>query len=189
MQPKTENGNKKILTAANGVTMLRIIGTVGLLFLSPMTSLFLAVYTFTGITDALDGFIARRTGTASDLGAKLDSIADLLFYGVLMIKLIPVLWAILPWGEWCAAAFILSVRIASYLTAAKKYHCFASLHTYLNKLTGLAVFLLPYSLIISAGEIYGWVVCGLAFAASAEELAIHIISKEYKAERKSIFLK
>lgn len=184
---KIQNKHKEILTVANGITLLRIIGTVGLLFVKPISPLFLGIYTFTGLTDILDGWIARRTGTASDFGARLDSIADLLFYAVILIELVPVLWVILPQTIWYAAAAVLLIRIGSYLTAAIKYRRFASLHTYLNKLTGAAVFLLPYMLIVTSGEIYSWAVCGAAFLASLEELIIHILSKRYNPDRKSIF--
>lgn len=184
---KTKIRHNKILTAANVITLLRIIGTVGLLFINPMTPPFLVIYALTGLTDMLDGFIARRTGTASEFGARLDSIADLLFYTVMLIKLVPALWIILPQAIWYAVTAVLLIRIGSYLTAAVKYRCFASLHTYLNKLTGAAAFILPYMLLISWGEIYSWAVCGLAFLASLEELAIHIFRKGYNAERKSFF--
>ena len=148
---------------------------------------FLVVYTLTGLMDALDGWLARRSGTASDFGAKLDSIADLLFYGIVLFRLAPVLWQTLPTAIWYAAAVILLARLAAYTAAAIKFHHFASLHTWLNKLTGAALFLLPYILAISAGVAYSWLVCILAFASSLEELAIHLRRPDYRADRKSIF--
>ena len=42
------------------------------------------IYTFAGLTDVLDGWLARKTGRASEFGARLDSVADLLFYSVLL---------------------------------------------------------------------------------------------------------
>lgn len=182
-----ESKRKLIFTVANGITLLRIVGTVILLILTPVSPLFMIVYTLTGVTDVLDGWLARRTGTASEFGARLDSIADLLFYAILLIKLIPFLWIALPRSVWYATVAILLIRIVSYLTAAIKYRCFASLHTYLNKLTGIAVFLLPYAFLISAGEAYSRIICVTAFLASFEELAIHISSKRYNPDIKSIF--
>lgn len=182
-----QHKNKDIFTAANVITFLRIIGTIGLLFAGPMTPLFFGIYTFTGLTDILDGWVARHTGTASEFGARLDSIADMLFYSVMLIKLLPVLWILLPMTVWYAVGAVLIVRIGSYLTAAIKYHRFASLHTYLNKLTGIAVFLLPYMLMTSYRAEYSCFVCALAFAASLEELTIHIFHKSYYADRKSVF--
>ena len=72
------------LNTADIITMLRIAGAMLLVFLRPLSAGFLSVYTITGLTDVLDGWIARRTKAASDFGAKLDSIADLLFFAVML---------------------------------------------------------------------------------------------------------
>ena len=88
---------------------------------------------------------------------------------------------------WYVVAAVVLVRLAACAMAAIKYHRFASMHTWLNKLTGGAVFLLPYVLALSSGVIYSWFVCVLALAASAEELAIHLCRNEYRADRKTIF--
>ena len=66
---------------ADTITSVRIAASLVLLFFSLDYTWFLIIYTITGLTDALDGWLARRTGTASEFGARLDSIADLLFYG------------------------------------------------------------------------------------------------------------
>lgn len=174
-------------TAVNFITLLRMIGTMGLLFLRPMSPQFLTIYLLTGVTDVLDGWLARKTGTASEFGARLDSIADLLFYAVMLIRIFPVLWERLPVQIWYAVAGILLLRLIAYCTAAIKYRCFASLHTWLNKMTGAAVFLLPYMLIISSGVVYSWAVCALACAASLEELVIHLCRNSYCSDTKSIF--
>ena len=172
---------------ADTITSVRIVASLFLLF-PPLGSVwFLTVYTIAGLTDALDGWLARRTGTASQFGARLDSAADLLFYGVLILRLFPVLWQSFPVRIWYAVAAIVLVRLSAYATAYYKYHQFAALHTWLNKLTGAAVFLLPYVLAVSAGIAYGWAVCLLALAAAAEEWMIHLCRTEYCADRRSFF--
>lgn len=172
---------------ADTITSVRITVSFFLLFLPLRSAGFLAVHTFTGLTDVLDGWLARKTGTASDFGARLDSIADLLFYGIVLLRLFPVLWQALPMAIWYAVAVIFLVRLAAYAAAAVKYHRFSALHTWLNKLTGVSIFLLPCVLAVSKGVVYSWVVCILAFAASLEELAIHFCRPGYRADRKSIF--
>lgn len=174
---------------ADTVTAVRMAASFILLFY-PMKSIwFLVIYTFAGLTDVLDGWLARKSGRASEFGARLDSISDLLFYSVLLIRLFPVLYRILPGEIWYAVLGIVLVRLAAYVTAAVKYHRFASLHTWLNKLTGAAVFLLPYVLWGSSIVVYSWAVCILAFLASAEELAIHLLRTDYLADRKSFIQK
>ena len=172
---------------ADTITSVRIAASLFLLFL-PLGSVgFLAVYTLTGLTDVLDGWLARKTGTVSDFGARLDSAADLLFYAILLLRLSPVLWRLLPASIWYAVAAIVLVRLAAYVTAAVKYHRFAAMHTWLNKLTGAAVFLLPYMLAATTGTLYSWSLCVLAFAASVEELVIHLCQPYYQAGRKTVF--
>lgn len=171
---------------ADTITTMRMAASLFLLFIPLKSIWFLVIYTFAGLTDVLDGWLARKTGRASEFGARLDSVADLLFYSVLLTRLFPVLYQMLPGVIWYAVSGIVLVRLASYVTAAVKYHRFASLHTWINKLTGAAVFLLPYVLFDSNIVVYSWAVCIIAFAASAEELAIHLLRTDYIANRKSI---
>ena len=96
----------------------------------------------------------EKKGMASEFGAKLDSMADLLFYGVVLLKLLPVLWQMLPMTLWYAVAAVVFVRLMSYVVVGIKYHRFASLHTWLNKLTGVGAFLLPYVLVVTDGVTY-----------------------------------
>ena len=162
---------------ADTVTSLRIVLSLFLSNLPLWSSEFIAVYILAGLTDVLDGWLARKTGTASAFGAKLDSIADLLFYGILLLRLVPVLWKTLPMEMLCVVAGIVLIRLAAYATAAFKYRRFASLHTGLNKLTGVSVFLIPFVIPVSEGITYCWAVCALALAAALEELTIHLRRK------------
>ena len=129
---------------ANVLTSLRIVGTLVLLFLEPLSLPFYWVYTLSGITDALDGFIARLTRTVSSLGAKLDSAADLLFYGVILFLLLPLLSDKLPHGIWFWVLGIFVLRLFSYGIAYRRTREFFSPHTVLNKMSGLIMFLVPY---------------------------------------------
>ena len=174
---------------ADTVTSVRISASLVLLVLPLRSAGVLVVYALAGLTDALVGWLARKTGAACDFGARLDSVADLLFDGVVLLRLFPCFWQTLPAAVWYAVAVVLPVRLADYATAAVKYRRFAALHTWLNKLTGVGVFLLPFVFAVSTGVAYSWVVCVLAFAASLEELAIRLCRKDYRADRKSILQK
>ena len=128
---------------ANILTLSRMVGSGALLFLKPLTVSFYTLYFFCGITDILDGFIARITKTTSKLGAKLDSVADLLFYTILIVKILPILKTIIPNWIWVWVILVLGLRIFSYAISFIKNHEFYSPHTYLNKTTGFLVFLVP----------------------------------------------
>ena len=174
------------LTAPNIITGVRILSTVALLFTDPFRLPFFIIYTIAGITDVLDGFIARLTKKTSDFGAKLDSVADLLMYGVMAVKVLPRLIKTLSKGLWILSIIVLAVRLAAYVVAAIKYKKFASLHTYLNKLTGFMVFILPYFLAFGTNTAiipFCWSLGAVAAYASLEELIIHIFSKEYRVKK------
>lgn len=183
-----ENQTKHRLNAADSMTLLRIAGTILLVVLKPLSAGFFWIYALTGLTDVLDGWIARKTKTADNFGARLDSIADLLFYTVILIRLLPILITKLPNEIWYAAAVIFCIRISAYITSAVKYRLFASLHTYLNKLTGAAVFLIPFLLITDYAVVFCRIVCVVAATSSLEELVIHLRGKAYCPTIKSIFM-
>jgi len=185
-----KNKEIKLLSAKNlpnCITSLRILGTASLLFVDPFTSAFFAIYTLSGLSDVFDGAIARLMKTTSRFGAKLDSVADMLFYAVMIFKIFPVLWSKLPKIFWIVLCCVVSVRIIAYTVAALKYHRFSSLHTHMNKLSGFAVFTVPYFIHLGCAVPLCWTVCVISGIASLEELIIHIRSKDYSTENKSIF--
>lgn len=172
----------------NIITSIRIIGAVALLFLPAFKTVFYIVFTLCGLTDALDGYLARRLSAESELGSKLDSIADLLFYGVMVVKLLPVMIQKLPLTVWLMIGAVFALRLVIYIFAAVKFHKFASLHTYLTKMSSALVFLAPYFAPTGYFVIYCGVWSVLGMLAAAEEFAIHITSNQY-IPRKSIFIK
>ena len=76
---------------ANGITIIRILCSIILLFCPAFSSAFYALYLTAGVSDMVDGWVARRTHTASELGDKLDTIADIVFVIVCLVKLLPIL--------------------------------------------------------------------------------------------------
>lgn len=173
----------------NIITCIRIFGTLSLFFIKPLSVAFFVVYTISGVSDVLDGFIARTFHVESPLGTKLDSIADMFFYCVMLVKIFPVLFTILPTWIWIVVGAIIFTRICSYTLAAVKYRKFASLHTYLNKLTGISIFIVPYFLKRSFAPAICFAVCVIASIATIEELAIHITAAKYNENTKTIFFK
>lgn len=171
----------------NLLTVLRIIGAVALLFTEPILAPFYIIYSFCGLTDLLDGFLARTMKVTSELGGLLDSIADLLFYSAGLYHLIPYFWGGVPGYIWYAVGAVFAIRLAAYVTAAVKYHRFASLHTYGNKLTGLAIFCVPYLIPIMDDTAICLGVCIIGAAASFEEFLIHLRTEDYSSAPKTIF--
>ena len=175
--------------APNAITLVRIVGTVWLLFLPVLSYGFFTVYIAAGLTDVLDGVIARKCGTESKAGATLDSIADLIYYAVMLIVMFPTMWKILPRIIWVLVLAIIFVRILSYVTVAVRFHTFSATHTYLNKLSGFFVFLIPFFIATKIGVAFCFSVCAVTGISTIEEFILHLTEKEYTSQHRSVFIK
>jgi len=180
---------QEVLNLANAVTSLRLIGAILLIFIEPLSAAFYVIYTVCGLSDGIDGTIARKMGTSSEFGARLDSVSDIAFYLVMFIKLMPVLWEAMPLWIWYLVGIVLAVRLCAYAMAYLKYHTMAAIHTYINKVTGALVFLIPYMLLLPCEVTLCAITACVALIGSAEEFLIHAVSPVYQTERKSIFSK
>lgn len=178
---------KEKLTLPNCITAFRIVGTVVLLFTKPLSWSFYIIYTLCGLSDVVDGWVARKTGKTTEFGAKLDSIADLCYYAVMAMMILPVLWATLPVEIWYVVGFVLVLRLITYVLVAVRHHRFCSTHTYGNKLTGAGVFAIPYFIEQPIGEEFCFIACTISLLATVEEFLIHLLSKEYDTKTKTIF--
>lgn len=174
------------ITVPNCITMLRLIGSLCMIFTKIFTLPFYVIYTFCGVTDVLDGFVARMTKKSTEFGARLDSVADLLFYGIMLIKLLPHIYDVMPNEVPAMVASLVVLRICSYTIAAFRYKKFASLHTYMNKASGFCCFLMPYLIKINIPEvIVYWIVYAVALVAGLEELIIHSTAQTYGRENRT----
>ena len=133
----------------------------------------------------LDGYIARKYKQQSDAGAKLDSVADLVFASAIFIVAVKSI-RFSAW-VWLFMAFIALLRISSYVIGFYKYRTFASLHTIMNKLSGASIFAFPLLYAFMGATAASITLCAICFAASAEELLIIVKSKELDRDRKGIF--
>ena len=167
---------------ANLLTFIRIIGTFALIPLSAATPAFYLVYIICGLTDVLDGMVARATKTANDFGAKLDRVADILFYSIILIRLFPLLYIQIPSFILWWMLLIIAIRIASYIFAYKNKNSFSSLHTIPNKITGILVFLIPFFLGRSILPMFCIMSCAAATFSAAQELYLNLKFKHTKGE-------
>ena len=155
---------------ANIITITRIIGSIIMFFLEPLSAYFYLVYIYSGISDAIDGYVARSTNTTSALGSKLDSVSDLLFYSVMMFKIMPILLDVLPAYIWYLINIIVIVRMSMYLFVGIKRKQIMSNHTLLNKLTGFLLFLVPFMIITDFFIPYALIVTIVALIAALYEI-------------------
>ena len=152
---------------ANAVTFFRMAAGIVLLFCPVFSPAFYVFYIAAGLSDMLDGFAARRTNTVSELGARLDTMADLLFVVMCLIKLLPIL-RIPAWlAGWIGIiALIKAVNIISGFAAQKKL---VAVHSVMNKATGALLFLLPLTIRTVGLQYSATVVCAAATFAAVQE--------------------
>jgi CDP-diacylglycerol--glycerol-3-phosphate 3-phosphatidyltransferase len=152
---------------ANIITAFRILFSIALLFVSPFSKLFYALYITAGLSDMLDGPVARKTGTTSDFGSKLDSISDIIFVTACLIKLLPII-SIEKW-LYIWIALIALIKIINIVSGLIMYKRIIFLYTILNKITGLLAFILPLTLPILALSYTAPVICTVATIAAIQE--------------------
>ena len=174
-------------TISNYISFSRIIFSLILIVVKPLSITFYTIYIICGLSDIMDGFIARRTGTTSKFGARLDSLADLIMVGVLIMILYPIVKLTDEILIWIISVAI--IRVTSIVVALKKYRTFAILHTYGNKVTGIVLFisvtLLPYINTI----VLMYIISVVASISAIEELIIQLTSNELQLNKRSVFLK
>lgn len=129
----------KVRHVPNILSALRFLGALCLLFCSPARVAFWVIYGLCGISDMLDGYLARKLNAESKAGAVLDSVADICFVACCAMKLIPVLQ--IPTWLWIWAGVIVLIKLVNQISALAVYKHLCFPHTLANKLTGLLLFI------------------------------------------------
>ena len=162
---------------ANFITIIRILCSLALLFFMPLSLPFYALYTAAGLSDIFDGLIARKTNTETKFGAKLDTLADIVFAAVVLIKLLPILelpvWMIVWVGV------IALIKLVNIAIGFVRHHTLTAVHSVINKVTGVLVFILPFTLQIINIRYTAVFVCAVAtVAAIMESYTVTLLTEE-----------
>ena len=152
---------------ANLITIVRILCSVALLFCAALSPWFYALYIIAGVSDMVDGWVARKTNTVSDFGSKLDTIADIIFVVVCLVKLLPVLH--LPVWIHVWVSIIAGIKVFNIVYSYVVRKQFLADHSILNKVTGALLFLLPLTLSVVDVKYSAAVVCTVATIAGIQE--------------------
>ena len=123
----------------NIITALRIVGSIDLLFCNVAGWQFWTLYVLCGLSDMVDGWLARRLHAESKTGSILDSIADLSFVACCAIQLLPTM-AIPSW-LWIWSGIIVIIKIVNQIIALTRIKQLCLPHTIANKLTGFLLFI------------------------------------------------
>lgn len=161
---------------SNIITASRAVFSVSLLFIPLSSVRFYILYLFCGLTDMINGTVARKTGAVSKFGARLDTVADFVFVLVCSIKILPQI--LIPVWLWIWIIIIALIKIFNIALVFVRKKELLSIHSTLNKLTGLALFLLPLSLSIIEVIYSVATICVLATIAVMQEVCFVAKGKE-----------
>jgi Phosphatidylglycerophosphate synthase len=131
----------------NIISCSRCIAAIGLLFTSVFSLPFWILYVWCGVSDMIDGALARKMGATSNLGAKIDSIADLMFVVIAFAKVIPALT--MPFGLWVIIGIIAVLQIVRMSFLYFRNGGWNGLHDKINKIVGLILYLVPFAVFIT----------------------------------------
>ncbi|TLG77128.1 CDP-alcohol phosphatidyltransferase family protein [Culicoidibacter larvae] len=173
----------------NCITLLRIFLTIALFFFIQDTWVFIFIYICCGISDILDGYIARRYKLSSAFGAKLDSIADFIFFVTSILLFIIKFQLQFPLYVIICFIVIFLIRIANLVITKIKFKQWGMFHTIGNKISGLLLFLiLPIGVLINYFPDIPVIILGATALLSAlEEMLILQKMTTYNADTKSLF--
>ena len=123
----------------NIITLLRITGSLGLILCDVTGVVFWIIYGLCGISDIVDGWLARKLKCVTKTGALLDSLADICFVACCAWKLLPILD--LPQWLWLWAGVIVAIKVVNQISAFTMYGRCCFPHTTANKATGFQLFI------------------------------------------------
>lgn len=181
--------NKEILLLPNLITLYRLV-VFPLILCFAITGeevLYTVFIVINLVSDALDGFIARKFKMETELGAKLDSFADnlnyvLVFTGIYIFKLED----LMPY-KISLVVFIGSLLLTVVISLLK-FGKFPSFHLYITKVGGYlqgAFFICLFTIGFMEWFYYLIIVWGIAGA--IEHIAIQCILPEMKSNVKGLY--
>ena len=152
---------------ANTITFFRIAASIVLLSCPVFSPAFYVFYIAAGLSDMLDGFVARKTDTVSKLGARLDTMADFVFVVVCLIKLLPILR--IPAWLYAWIGIIALIKVVNIISGFIVQKRFVTVHSVMSKATGALLFLLPLTISTVPVKTSVIVVCAAATFAAIQE--------------------
>ena len=162
-----------IKNVANILTSFRILGSILLLFFPVFSAAFYSIYLLCGFSDMIDGTIARKTNSTGEFGAKMDTVADIVFITASLIKVLPTIH--IPAWLWIWGIIIAVIKIGNIIWGYVSKKQLIALHTVMNKVTGLLLFLLPLTLSFIELKYSLVAVCSIATFSAIQE-GVYIVT-------------
>ena len=165
----------KLSYLPNLITTSRFALVAALIFLPPLSLPSVIIFIIAGLTDMIDGPLARNIKNAkSNLGAELDSMADMFMVIVSVFIIVPAmgLWSVI----WPAIIIALGFKLMSAVPGIVKHRKVFFLHTLANKVLAMLLFIGAILYFIFGGllviNLYFVFVIAFVFVATFEEMVI-----------------
>ncbi len=139
------------------------------------------------VTDILDGWIARTFNMQTEIGTKLDSLADLGTYVIAFVAIYIFKWNELKHFTILIVIFLIAY-VLSYLIMFIKFKQLLGLHTYLFKITGYIQGAFIISMFLF--KAYPWMIYiafGVGLLACIEEIIILLKITKPKSNVKGLY--
>jgi len=164
---------QKIYSIPNLLSMARLVLVPVLIALAvaAKAQMFLMVLAVSLLSDAFDGYLARKLNQATELGAKLDSWGDVLTYGAMIFGLYWIWPQIFAEQLWFLVAATLSF-VVPVVYAFRKFGEYPSYHTLGAKTAAVLMAPAFYSLILLGWDLFFQAVIVFHIVVAFEEMAI-----------------
>lgn len=179
--------NKNFCSVPNFLSILRLFLVLVLAVAATLgeANLFLLVLAISLVSDMLDGYFARKLEQVTELGAKLDSWADMATYGMMIMGLYLIWPPVFDQQFTFLVAATLSY-ISPVLIALARFGSFPSYHTWGAKLAALLIAPAFYCLVLYDEQLFFRAVIVLHVVVALEEIAITFLLKKSKTNIASI---
>lgn len=161
---------RKIRSLPNIITASRGAAAVAMLWFPLFSPGFWGLHCWCGFSDMIDGALARRMNAESRLGARLDSVADMVFVICSAVMILPEIH--LPLWLWLWIAAIGAAKLAGITAGSCRQRELAIPHSMTNRLTGILLFCLPFAIVRSDALIPAVIVTISATASLFEDFRI-----------------
>ncbi len=173
----------------DAITLVRVPIACVMLLVRRHPRALAASFVLGAATDVTDGPLARRLGTASARGARLDSAAGAVFVAASAVTAMTTVDRALRPRVACFAAVVGAARVVALAVTRRRFGRWAIMHTRLNKASGAAL-----GAVAAVSLVRGRMpIAALGLAAVVSELAaleeVVIVARatEYDPDRRSLF--
>jgi cardiolipin synthase len=173
----------------NAISSARLVATPFLLYtaITSRAVLFKWLLAACLLSDILDGLVARVFDSRSELGARLDSMADMIVFAIGIFGLFAFQAEVLA-EHWVPLALVVGLYVVEAAGALWRYGRISSFHTVLVRITAYSQGIFILSLFwfgYTAWVFYTMTV--LSFLAYGEELALLFLLPEWATDVQGVY--